>query len=93
MITARDVANYFLSLVDEDQGDSISNLRLQKLMYYAQGYLLALKDRPLIHEEFEAWEHGPVIPGLYNSFRNTERSRSHCKAPIRKNFCPKRSST
>ncbi len=69
MITARDVANYFLSLVDEDQGDSISNLRLQKLMYYAQGYFLALKDRPLIHEEFEAWEHGPVIPGLYNSFR------------------------
>ena len=36
-LTARDVAGYFLASVDEDSGDNLSNLKLQKLLYYAQG--------------------------------------------------------
>ena len=69
MLTCHDVAKYFLSLVDEDAGDSISNLKLQKLVYYAQGYCLAIHDRPLFVEPIEAWEHGPVVPELYRSFK------------------------
>lgn len=69
MLTSRDVAEYFLSLVDEEAGDSISNLKLQKLVYYAQGFTLAIHDRPLFHEDIEAWVHGPVIPELYRSFK------------------------
>ena len=68
-ITCFDVADYFLSLVDEDSGDSISNLKLQKLVYYAQGLHLACFDRPLFNEDIQAWAHGPVIPELYYKYR------------------------
>ena len=44
MMPAHDVARYFVSLVDEEAGDSITNLKLQKLLYYAQGVNLALND-------------------------------------------------
>jgi len=68
-LTCFDVANYFLSLVDEDTGDSISNLKLQKLVYYAQGFHLAIFDAPLFSEGIEAWILGPVIPKLYDKYK------------------------
>ena len=67
-----DVANYFLALADEDAGDLVSNLKLQKLVYYAQGYHLAIFGRPLYPEKIEAWAHGPVIPKLYHTFKGHE---------------------
>jgi uncharacterized phage-associated protein len=66
---AMDVANYFLSLVDEEVGDSLTNLKLQKLVYYAQGFSLVIQGRPLFEETIEAWEHGPVVPSLYRHFK------------------------
>jgi uncharacterized phage-associated protein len=68
MLTCHDVANYFLALVDEDAGDTISNMKLQKLVYYAQGFYLALYGKPLFPERIEAWDQGPVIPELYRRF-------------------------
>jgi uncharacterized phage-associated protein len=65
---ALEVAKYFLSLCDESAGDLMSNLRLQKLIYYAQGFHLALFDAPLFHEPIEAWIHGPVVPDVYYVF-------------------------
>ncbi len=44
MLSCFDVAKYFLAQADEDAGDLISNLKLQKLVYYAQGFHLALYD-------------------------------------------------
>lgn len=69
MISCFDVARYFLALVDEDAGDSLTNLKLQKLVYYAQGFHLALYDEPLFPERIEAWKHGPVIPELYHALK------------------------
>ena len=69
MLTCHDIANYFLSLTDEDAGDLISNLKLQKLVYYAQGYHVALFDHPLFNEPIHAWAHGPVIPDLYHRYK------------------------
>ena len=68
-MTAHEVARYFVSLVDEEAGDSITNLKLQKLLYYAQGVHLALEDGPLFLEPIEAWTHGPVVPVVYRSYR------------------------
>ncbi|KKL28207.1 hypothetical protein LCGC14_2377470 [marine sediment metagenome] len=68
-LTCFDVADYFLSLTDEDAGDLISNLKLQKLVYYAQGFYLALYNKPLFEESIEAWMHGPVIPKLYRKYK------------------------
>lgn len=70
MLNCRAVADYFLSLADEDAGDLISNLKLQKLVYYAQGFHLALFDKPLFPEPIEAWTHGPVVPDLYHAYKD-----------------------
>ncbi len=50
-------------------GDFVSNLRLQKLLYYAQAWHLALRDAPLFEERLEAWVHGPVQPTIYHTFK------------------------
>ena len=67
MLNCYEVANYFLALTNEDEGDLISNLKLQKLMYYAQGLHLAVHDSPIFPEPIEAWRHGPVVPDLYHA--------------------------
>lgn len=71
--SAIDIANWFLNENRKQMnfGDSefITNLKLQKLLYYAQGCYLAQNDESLIKEDFLAWEHGPVIRKIYNKFR------------------------
>jgi len=69
MIPVIEVARYFLSLTDEDAGELISNLKLQKLLYYAQGLHLALFDKPLFPESIEAWAHGPVVADVYHQYK------------------------
>ncbi len=72
MATCHQVAEYFLAKQDADSGDLISNLKLQKLAYYAQGFCLAMHDRPLFAERIEAWTHGPVVPDLYHAYSKYE---------------------
>jgi uncharacterized phage-associated protein len=69
MSSASDVADYFLSKTDQHFEDSISNLKLQKLLCYAQGLHLARFNRPLFNDKIEAWVHGPVVPELWKRFR------------------------
>jgi len=69
MANCVDVANFFLTLSASDDGELLSNLKVQKLAYYAQGFSLALSDRPLFSEGIEAWDHGPVVPALYHRFK------------------------
>lgn len=70
MVPADIVANYILSLSNPDVGDIISNLKLQKLLYYTQGFHLAIYDTPLFNENVVAWEHGPVVPEIYRRFKD-----------------------
>lgn len=69
MMPACEIAKYFVSLVDEEAGDSISNLKLQKLLYYAQGFGLAISGEPLFPEKIKAWLHGPVVPQVYHEYK------------------------
>jgi len=69
-MTAHEIAKYFVSLVDEEAGDSISNLKVQKLLYYAQGFHLAVYDAPLFPEAIKAWAHGPVVPQVYHQYKD-----------------------
>ncbi|PIZ31031.1 MAG: hypothetical protein COY40_03140 [Alphaproteobacteria bacterium CG_4_10_14_0_8_um_filter_53_9] len=64
-----DIANYFIHRVLQEGEDGIiTNLKVQKLCYYAQGFHLALNDgEPLFDESLEAWKHGPVSRTLYAS--------------------------
>jgi uncharacterized phage-associated protein len=68
MLSASEVARYLLSLVDEEKGQVISNLALQKLLYYCQGYYLGLKKEKLFEEEVVAWKYGPVVPAVYEEY-------------------------
>lgn len=45
-------------------------LKLQKLLYLAQGYSYAFYDRPLFKEDLEGWVHGPVVRNVYDMFKN-----------------------
>ena len=69
MASIHDVAKYFLLQADEEAGDTISNLKLQKLAYYAQGFHLALTGKALFPEQVQAWTHGPVSPDLYRAYK------------------------
>jgi uncharacterized phage-associated protein len=64
---AKAVANYFLDLA-KGQGKQIDPMKMQKLVYFAHGWCLALKDAPLITERIEAWQYGPVVRELYAAF-------------------------
>ena len=67
----RAVAEYFIKLANY-HGESITHLKLQKLVYYAQAWHIALNDRtPLFEEnrEFQAWQHGPVNYDLYQDYK------------------------
>lgn len=66
------VAQYILWFVG-DVGDSLTNLKLQKLVYYAQAWHLALYETPLFPEPIEAWAHGPVVKPLYDNYKKYGR--------------------
>lgn len=66
-VTTNEVADWFIRIAHE-LGDPITNLKLQKLVYYAQAWYLALNGERLIPDAFEAWVHGPVVPALYERF-------------------------
>ena len=67
MASAFQVAKAYLELAAAgDEADPISNLRLQKLLYYAQGWSLALREKALFPERIEAWALGPVVPEVYH---------------------------
>ena len=69
-VTASTVADFFLTFCQE-HGDVITHLKLQKLVYYAQAWHLALKGKPLFEEQIEAWVHGPVTPSVYSRFKKS----------------------
>lgn len=68
MKSATLIAKAFLKLSQPEVGDTITNLKLQKLLYYAQGFHLALYKKPLFEESLLAWEHGPVVREVYNVY-------------------------
>lgn len=64
---ALDIAKYIINKCNE-VNTPITNLKLQKLLYYAQGKCLAQKGSPLFGEDIYAWKYGPVIPNVYSHF-------------------------
>ncbi|MCL2050880.1 MAG: DUF4065 domain-containing protein [Lachnospiraceae bacterium] len=69
MANIYDVANFFIELAGQDDEGEITNLKLNKLLYYAQGHYLAALNKPLFTEAIEAWDLGPVIPAIYQKYK------------------------
>ncbi len=71
MTCAENVARYFIELARSESPESvpITNLHVQKLLYYAQGWALCSSGRRLFDEDIEAWKLGPAIPRVYRVFK------------------------
>lgn len=75
---AKQVAKYFLFKAGQDEEGLITNLKLQKLLYYAQGYHLAFFDTPLFEDAIEKWTHGPVVPLVYQVYKGSGNGPIDC---------------
>jgi uncharacterized phage-associated protein len=64
---ARAIANYFLELAKRDV-KTLDLMKIQKLVYLAHGWSLAISGKPLITDKVEAWKYGPVIRSIYREF-------------------------
>lgn len=63
------VVNTLLKFASENN-HQITHLKLQKLLYFLYGEYLARTGKLLIEEHFEAWQYGPVIPKVYDNYKN-----------------------
>lgn len=66
--TVIDVADYIVAQTDEE-GYPISNLKLQKILYFVQAVFLSQEGKACFDEAIEAWSFGPVVPAVYRRFR------------------------
>lgn len=71
----KDIANKLLhrAWIDESS-ELLSNMKLQKLLYYQQGFHLAYFGTPLFNEDIVAWQYGPVVPEVYDAFKEFGRA-------------------
>src|SRR5258708_40297081 len=70
LATSEAIARYFLHLAaTASEPSPLTQMQLHKLLYYAQGWMLATRDRPLFDSPIEAWQHGPAVADLYPGFK------------------------
>ena len=73
MIPIMQAARYLIYLSYEKKKNLLTPLKLQKLLYLAQGWSFVWDDKPLFDAEFEAWQYGPVNTDVYMHFRKYGR--------------------
>ncbi|MCI8461238.1 MAG: SocA family protein [Bacilli bacterium] len=84
--SALDIAKWFLwknkveQIENEDESDDkyevyegLSHLKLQKLLYFAQGVNLVVNDKALFSDRIVAWTHGPVVRKIYDTYKKFGR--------------------
>lgn len=64
----RAVANFVLDRASAN-GRSVTNMSVNKIVYFLHGWFLAKYQEPLVNAKIEAWKHGPVFRELYSEFR------------------------
>jgi len=77
---AASIANELLDLASQS-GRKVTQIDIQKIVYFAHGWHLALKGRELVAEPIEAWPYGPVIRALYDAFKKFGSDPITEKAP------------
>ncbi|MCI9137543.1 MAG: DUF4065 domain-containing protein [Lachnospiraceae bacterium] len=70
MYPVLDICRYVINYSNE-QDYGISNLKLQKILYFIQAYFLINSERkePCFGEKIEAWDFGPVVPEAYREYK------------------------
>ncbi len=62
------IANYFIEQSRKDK-IKLTNLSMQKLVYFAYGRVMGYTKEKLFYDRIEAWQFGPVIPSLYHQLK------------------------
>lgn len=75
MCKAIDVANFFVDMANNDPDDCMTNLRVNKLLYFAQAWSLVRRGKQLFDDHIQAWQYGPVVPEVYRAFKPCGRER------------------
>ena len=76
MIDCLNVASYFIVRAYEDGMEAeMTNMKVQKLLYYSQSLHLAMYNEPLFAEEIQAWRYGPVCPPAYRFYSEFEANQ------------------
>lgn len=70
MYRALQIANYIIKIA-LDKGEEITNLHLQKILYYLQVNELVNMGTPLFNDDMEKWRLGPVIPNVYHEYKGS----------------------
>ena len=75
-LSAMDVARYIIAAfyrkdkeIDEGVSEGISNLKLQKLLYFCQAFALVKIGKPMFKEDLYAWKYGPVVSEVYEAYK------------------------
>lgn len=64
----RAIANKILEIREQQTGEPLTVMQLIKLVYIADGWSLALRNKPLSNDTPQAWQYGPVYPTVYKAF-------------------------
>lgn len=86
LYSAEQIADYFIHKA-HSEGRTITNKKLQKIIYYAQAWSLVVRKKPLFEDDIEAWIHGPVVGRIYRKYKGygfnniSETPKSVLKAP------------
>lgn len=68
----REIANFILDTCKQ-ANQPVTNLALQKILYFCHVWSLIDFDKPLIKHNFEAWQYGPVLQYVYREFKDFDR--------------------
>lgn len=69
MANIYDVADFFIDWANKSEEEHMTNLWLNKLLFFAQGQYLARYGKPLFQDTIEAWDYGPVVPAVYRKYK------------------------
>jgi uncharacterized phage-associated protein len=68
--SALHIAKYIIKKSQDNNDDKLTNLKLQKLLYYAQGWYLGNFHKKLFSDKIQAWRRGPAVKGVYSEYKN-----------------------
>ena len=74
MLQAAEIADFFISLGNAENEDPMTNLRINKLLYFAQGWNLQRFGKPLFDEAIKAWKYGPVVETIFRKYHSYGRN-------------------
>jgi uncharacterized phage-associated protein len=80
---ANQISDWILGKFDTNAGDTVSPLKLQKLLYYCQAWHYTVFDKPLFKDVIEPWAHGPTVPSQFKRFEHLQLFDSILSTPIK----------